>query len=125
GLDASHLVEQLNAHVRTSHDRQDVGPGDAPSAAGTDANAQNAARAAYSPASHGAADETAAAALVSHPGGDLTEPTAETMLSSDEPAELAAIPADRRVVLDVREDLRSGNEPFRAIMAALRERPAS
>ncbi len=40
------------------------------------------------------------------------------------PAELAAIPGDRVVELDVRDDLRNGDEPFARIMAAKAEVPA-
>lgn len=130
GLDASHLVEQLNAHVKGSaatagdkHDAvADVAPaapvrsqrqeaGDSDVVSGVDAG--------------GASDEHADAdSIAAHPADRLTDPADNDMQSSSEPEALAAIPADRRVVLDVREDLLSGNEPFRAIMAALRERPA-
>lgn len=41
--------------------------------------------------------------------------------SSTMPASLAAIPAERVVDLDVREDLRRGQEPFSRIMAARKE----
>jgi len=41
----------------------------------------------------------------------------------DWPAALAAIPPERIVELDVREDLRNGQEPFSRIMAARREMP--
>lgn len=78
GLDAQHLVDQLNAHRR-----------------GAPVAAADAAR----DASHRAHGQAA------------------------EPPALAAIPAERRIVLDVRDELRAGNEPFRAIMTALRERP--
>lgn len=40
------------------------------------------------------------------------------------PPALAAIPAERLVTLDVREDLRGGREPFSRIMAALQALPA-
>jgi hypothetical protein len=43
--------------------------------------------------------------------------------SSELPAELAAIPAERMLDLDVREDLRRGAEPFGRIMQAQAEVP--
>lgn len=43
---------------------------------------------------------------------------------TDAPAALAAIPADLVVDLDVREDLRNGQEPFSRIMAARQQVPA-
>ena len=44
-------------------------------------------------------------------------------IHTDAPARLAKIPADQVVDLDVREDLRNGQEPFSRIMAARREVP--
>ena len=40
------------------------------------------------------------------------------------PDELASIPDERRLEIDVRQELRAGNEPFSQIMAALRDVPA-
>lgn len=48
----------------------------------------------------------------------------EAETTGGRPAELAAIPGDRVVELDVRDDLRQGNEPFARIMAAKAEVPA-
>ncbi|MHB1170088.1 MAG: DUF2249 domain-containing protein [Longimicrobiales bacterium] len=130
GLDASHLVEQLNAHVKGSAATAD-GERDAVAHVAS-ATRENIGRqeADISDVASGAeaadaSDEHAdAGSIAAHPADRLTDPADNAMRSSSEPEALAAIPADRRVVLDVREDLRSGNEPFRAIMAALRERPA-
>ena len=130
GLDASHLVEQLNAHVKGSAAAADDEGGavtNVESAARMNTVVQDAGASDVASAvqAGGANDErTEANATDAQPNDRLTDPANEAMQSSSEPAALAAIPADQRVVLDVREDLRSGNEPFRAIMAALRERPA-
>lgn len=128
GLDASHLVEQLNAHVKGSA-ADDEGDAVAHVASATIASIGGQEAGVSDVASGGetadASDEHAGAgSIAAHPADRLTDPADKAMQSSSEPQALAAIPADRRVVLDVREDLRSGNEPFRAIMAALRERPA-
>lgn len=48
----------------------------------------------------------------------------DTTSGESRPAGLAAIPGDRVVELDVRDDLRNGNEPFARIMAAKAEVPA-
>lgn len=45
-------------------------------------------------------------------------------MTTDAPSALAAIPTDRVIELDVREDLRNGLEPFSRIMAARQQVPA-
>jgi uncharacterized protein (DUF2249 family) len=55
------------------------------------------------------------------PSADTNEPVEEQKMSaveSDIPAALSGLPAERLVDLDVREDLRRGEEPFSRIMAA-------
>ncbi|HSJ23132.1 MAG TPA: DUF2249 domain-containing protein [Longimicrobiales bacterium] len=52
-------------------------------------------------------------------GGPLTEKTSPAAM----PWELAMIPAERTVTLDVRDELRAGREPFSLIMDAVREVP--
>ena len=100
GLDADHLVEQLNAHVkRASTSASEAAPADVPGAR------------APSAADTTVGDGVVAASAASSGGAE------------GEPDALALIPEERRLELDVREELRAGNEPFRAIMAALRERP--
>ncbi|HSJ15288.1 MAG TPA: DUF2249 domain-containing protein [Longimicrobiales bacterium] len=53
--------------------------------------------------------------------GERTSPMNDT--KRETPAALAAIPESKIVQLDVREDLRNGQEPFSRIMAARREIP--
>jgi uncharacterized protein (DUF2249 family) len=55
------------------------------------------------------------------PSADTNEPVEEKKMSAvenDIPAALSGLPAKRLVDLDVREDLRRGEEPFSRIMAA-------
>lgn len=52
-----------------------------------------------------------------------TEREPMSSIQSSAPPALAAIPPERIVDLDVREDLRNGREPFSRIMAARREVP--
>lgn len=52
-----------------------------------------------------------------------TETKQMPSIHSDAPSTLLSIPPDRVVDLDVREDLRNGQEPFSRIMAARREVP--
>lgn len=66
-----------------------------------------------------ALERTAGATRDSH---DDEEPMSST--TAGLPPVLAVLPAERIVDLDVREDLRSGREPFSRIMAARRELPA-
>jgi uncharacterized protein (DUF2249 family) len=108
GIDAQQLVDRLNAHRGgASHAASDAttsaGDGDTKPVR-ADATPTATRRSAASPPA---------------------EVPSDPVSSRAEPPALAAIPAERRIVLDVREDLRAGNEPFRAIMAALRERPAN
>ena len=63
------------------------------------------------------------------PAGAATQATAapvpdEPAPADPRPAWLASLPEDAVLELDVREELRSGGEPFSRIMAALREVPA-
>jgi len=102
GLDADHLVEQLNAHMMRA----------AAAAGDTTATVE-------APGARAVSADTAASAI----GGDMPAQNGLSSAGSGEPAALALIPAERRIELDVREELRAGNEPFRSIMAALRERP--
>jgi uncharacterized protein (DUF2249 family) len=51
------------------------------------------------------------------------EPRMSTDTSNERPAALDAVPADRIVTIDVRDELRNGREPFSTIMAAHREVP--
>ena len=55
-----------------------------------------------------------------HPSGSAPETGKEEMtaMSTRIPPFLAELPAERRVDLDVRDDLRNGREPFSRIMAA-------
>lgn len=126
GLDAQHLVDQLNAHRRGAPGAAaDARSGErhAAAVAGVAAAAGGASRRA-----HGQAAEPATASNRAH--GEVVEASGASLDASHrtngqaaEPPALAAIPAERRIVLDVRDELRAGNEPFRAIMTALRERP--
>jgi uncharacterized protein (DUF2249 family) len=56
-------------------------------------------------------------------GVNSTEKKAMSLIQSHAPPALASIPPERVVDLDVREDLRTGREPFSRIMAARREVP--
>jgi uncharacterized protein (DUF2249 family) len=64
-------------------------------------------------------------AAAGEPGAPSTgDDTTMPVLHPDAPPRLAAIPAERVVELDVRDDLRNGREPFSRIMAARRDLPA-
>jgi uncharacterized protein (DUF2249 family) len=53
-------------------------------------------------------------------GADAERPAAAAAPSAQEPAALAAIPESRQHHIDVREDIRRGQEPFARIMAAVK-----
>src|SRR5690606_37489379 len=100
GIDAQQLVDRLNAHRGgASHAASDAttSAGDGDMKVRADASPTATRRSAASPPAEAPSDPVSSRA---------------------EPPALAAIPAERRIVLVVREDLRAGNEPFRAIMAA-------
>lgn len=59
-----------------------------------------------------AAGEGAAEAYPAEPG--------ESFVAAPKPAVLAALPAERQVHVDVRDDIRRGQEPFARIMAAVK-----
>ncbi|HEU5208963.1 MAG TPA: DUF2249 domain-containing protein [Longimicrobiales bacterium] len=130
GLDAKLLVDQLNAHRRGAQAPAAAAVPGVRRAAAAGAAAGDASRRAHGQAvepassSHGQAAAQSAQSDRSH--GQAVEPSSAARPAPGEGAEppaLAAIPAERRIVLDVRDELRAGNEPFRAIMTALRERP--
>ncbi len=102
GVDADELVDRLNAATSQAAERPE------PSAAG----AGDSSRPSPKPSPDNALPATPA--LPDTPAS----PDAPTL-----PARLAALPADRVVTVDVREDLLRGQEPFSRIMAARRNVP--
>lgn len=95
GVDLELLLSRLNAHLNETTHEDDV-----------------------------MKSTTAAPELADEHTSTATDQTA-AVASSDatRPAALLAIGDDATVVIDVRDELRAGREPFSLIMAALRERP--
>jgi uncharacterized protein (DUF2249 family) len=64
------------------------------------------------------------ARIIANHRGSIMKSAAADDTSADRPVALEAVPADRIVTIDVRDELRAGREPFSMIMAARREVPA-
>lgn len=111
GVDADELVARLNTGARTGQDARTTGGPDGPAGDG--------------PAGDGSAGDASSGHT---PGGSFGDGPAvvrpeDTSPDPALPSALAAIPPASVLELDVREDLRSGREPFSRIMGALREVP--
>ncbi len=122
GLDPAALVGELNRALEAG-----VGARPAEAAgrtAGTPATGASAApRGGDAPAPATISDRSGAAPAGSADAARALRDAAAPAADDAPPAALAALPPERIVELDVRDDLRRGEEPFSRIMAARREIP--
>jgi hypothetical protein len=119
GIDAALLLRRLNDALGSAGEGAEEGT-DAPARTGSAAAAAAEAGAVSGEAGVGTAAGGAAAAIVGGQpaSGSAAVPAAHA--GGQPPAGLAAVSPDRIIELDVREDLRNGQEPFSRIMAARR-----